>query len=42
MLSVPNILGDEWENQSIGENPSVARRENPTDINLDEGFIATK
>ena len=25
-----------------GGNPSVARRENPTDINLDEGFIATK
>ena len=38
-LSVPNIPGDEWENQgSPGKKTRLVRR----DIDLDEGFTAIK
>ena len=38
-LSVPNIPGDEWENQDSPEKkPRLVRR----DIDLDEGFTAIK
>ena len=41
-LPIPNIPGDEWENQSTrGKTPLVRCSANP-DINPDEGFTSIK